>query len=291
MAIGYIPERDELGNIITNVDFAAGQKTPDGQIQKVAVYKAEGDSFIAVTPDFTDRTTWFQESIKVTDEVLTLDTGKTYNSANTFWINATHGKIYMEDAITVGGLPLHFGGTRIYPAQIKDNGTEIAEDTDYSINYDTGMVTLDADYTAIGSITATYYYATTSVYTIKPDDLKMIHIEHSELQFTGDLLMNAPVNFDIWVYNPGDLPNKMLYKRTTYKNIKDIINAANLGTGVIAPVDILTNPISVFPFDYATLKTLRSSQGAELRVSVEGDIPFSGEWGTATFYILSEAEQ
>jgi len=290
MGIGYIPERDELGNIVTNVDFTSSQKTPDGQIQKVAMYKAEGDSFISVTPDFTDKTTWYQESIKAIDEVLTLDTGKIYNSVNTFWVDATHGKIYMEDAITVGGVPLHFGGTRIYPAQIKDNGTEIAEDTDYSIDYATGIVTLDDSYTAVGSITATYYYATTSVFTIKPDALKMIHIEHSELQFTGDLVMNAPVDFDIWVYNPYDLPNKMLYKRTTYKNIKDIINAANLGTGVIAPVDILTNPISVFPFDYATLKTLRSSQGAELRVSTRGDTPFTGEWGTATFYVLSEDE-
>jgi len=282
-----IPERDELGNFISPAS-PLSELTPVGKHQKVAVYKAEGDSFISVTPDFTDKTTWHQESLLVVDEILTLDTGKIYNSANVYWVDAIHGKIYMEDSLTTTGVPLHFGGTLKYKVKIEDNGTEIIEDTDYSIDYATGIVTLDESYTATGSITATYYYATTSTFTIKPATGKIISLEHSELQFTSDLVMSNAIHFDIWVYNPGDLPNKMLYSRTTYKNIKDIINAANLGTGVIQPVDIINNPISVFPFDYATLKTLKSSDGAELRVSTEGHLPFQGEWGTATFYIMSE---
>lgn len=265
-------------------------QTPGGKIPKVSTYKAEGTSFINVTPDFTDKTTWYQESTKVMNEILTLDTGKIYNSINTYWVDATHAKIYMEDAITEDGTPMHFGGARKYPVKINDNGVEIIEDTDYSVNYVTGVVTLDAGYTAVGAITATYYYAGSSTFTIKPDMGSLIHIEHSELQFTSDLVMTMPVNFDIYVYNPMDLPNKMLYKRTRYKNIKDIINAANLGTGEITPVDVFTKAVCVFPFDYATLKTLKSSDGAELRVSIDDDIPFNGEWGTATFYILTESE-
>ena len=45
-----------------------------------------------------------------------------------------------------------------------------------------------------------------------------------------------------------------------------------------------------FPFNYATVKPFQSSLGAELRLKIDGDEPFSGEWGNATFYILSETE-
>ena len=98
------------------------------------------------------------------------------------------------------------------------------------------------------------------------------------------------VYFDLYVYNPADLPNKVLFKRTIYKNLKDIINASNLGTGVIKASDVFTQDVSVLPFAYATEITLQSSVGAELRVSTKGDVPFSGSWGTATFYIVSQDE-
>ena len=82
----------------------------------------------------------------------------------------------------------------------------------------------------------------------------------------------------------------MLYKRKRYKNIKDILNSANLGQGVIPAIDNFTNDILVFPFNYVTTQSLLSSQGAELRVSLSDDTALTGEWATATFYIMSEAE-
>lgn len=264
------------------------QLTEVQKVQKVAIYKAEGSSFINVTFDLTDKTTWFQEASRVADMPLALISGKDYQAPNTFLIDAVHGKIYMEDSLTENALPSYLGGVLKYKVIIKDNGIVINEGADVVIDYITGKFSLLETYTPVGEITATYYYAGSSMFTIKPDEGTVIHIEHSELQFTKDLVMSAPIHFDIYVYNPYDLPNKVLYKRTTYKNIKDIINAANLGTGVIDAVDILTNDVLVFPFDYATLKSLKHSEGAELRISVEGDVPFTGEWGTATFYLLKE---
>lgn len=285
---------DELTDYADNYQSKSNRKldnkTPDSNIPKVAIYKAQGDSEIKVSHDFTDKTTWYQESVKVMNEVLVVESGKIYTSSKTYWIDGNHGKIYMEDDITSDGTPMVYGGVPKYLAIIKNNGSDLVMGQDYEIDYVTGKVTLDASYTPSGDVTATFYYATTSMFTVIPEMGKMLNLQKSELQFTDDLVMNTPVNFDIYVYNPMDLPNKILYKRTKYKNIKDIINAANLGQGYIPAVDVMTRPVLVFPFDYATEKTLRSSQGAELRISLVNDVPFTGEWGTVTLYVMSEDE-
>ena len=115
-------------------------------------------------------------------------------------------------------------------------------------------------------------------------------IEHAELNFTKDIDLNAAIAFEIWVYNPYDLPNKVKYQEIVYKNIKDIISSANLGQGFIPKCSGLENDVLVFPFNYATVKPFQSSVGAELRLTIDGDEPFPGEWGNATFYILSKDE-
>ena len=104
------------------------------------------------------------------------------------------------------------------------------------------------------------------------------------------LIDAIPFNFEIWVYNPYDLPNKIKYRHTKYKNGKDFINAANLGQGYIPAFDNLTEDTLVFPFNYVTLKTFKNSEGAELRLSVDNHEQVSGSFGTCTFYTLTEDE-
>ena len=267
--------------------------TPEAKIQKVAVYKAEGSSTTKVSHDWTDKCTWYTESTQITDETLTLVAGKNYSSTKQFWIDANHGRIYAEDSLTTTGVPLHFGGVRKYSVIVKDNGTTLTEDTDYTVNYEDGEVDLDAGYTAVGDIVATYYYAGGASFVMAPLVDKKMVIEHAELQFSKDIQMQGAINFEVWVWNPDQVNypgQKMLYQKIVYKNMKDIINSANLGQGFIPAVGGLAQDVCVFPFNYATSKYFSYSTGAELRITLDGDLPMTGEWGTATFYILSENE-
>jgi len=300
--IEAIINQDDTENVDL-IDFEANYKaksnlpielrTGIAKIPKVSIYKAEGSSATKVTHDFTNKTTWFTNSILVENETLVLESGKIYTATNDHWIDLNHGNYYAEDNLTVNDIPLFYGGVRIYQNYVYDNGTELVEDTDYIIDHHTGKVTFDADYTIVGTITATYHYATDATWVIKPDAGKILHIEHSELQFSKDFVMSTPMKFEIWVYHPDQVsyPSmKIKYKETIYKNIKDIINAANLGQGFIPACSGLTNDVLVFPFSYATLISFQSSVGAELRVTMDIEDELAGEWATATFYSLSEDE-
>lgn len=252
------------------VPMAPAQKIP-----KVAVYRPEGSSTTVVSHDWTDPCTWYSKSSRATGETLTLDTGKIYDFANQNVIDLTHGRHYNEDVLTG------------YELKVYDNAVLKTEDTDYTMDYENGKVTFDAGYTVNGPVTADYSYANGSEWVLKPATGKVLHIEHAELQFSRNVQMN-PVAFEIWVYNPYDLPNKVKYQEIIYKNIKDVIGAANLGQGYIPAIDTLTEDIIVFPFNYATVKSLKDSDGAELRVRILDDTKYIGEFATATFYVLSE---
>ena len=60
------------------VEPADSQKTPDGGMQKVAIYKAEGSSATRVTHDFCNKCTWYSKAEHVVGKTLTLDSGSTY---------------------------------------------------------------------------------------------------------------------------------------------------------------------------------------------------------------------
>lgn len=257
------------------------QKSAVTQIPKVSVHKSEGSSGSIASHDWTDPCTWYTESTRVTGETLTLDAGKTYDMANNNIIDLVHGRVSDEDDFSSS-----------YLIKVYDNGVLKTEDTDYTVDYENGKVTFDAGYTVTGPVTADYSYESGSMFKLVPDSGKILHLEHAELQFCKNIQMNSGgyIDFDIYVYDPNDLPNKVLYKRKRYKNIKDILNSANLGQGSIPAIDGFTNDILVFPFNYVTTQSLLSSQGAELRVSLSDDTPLTGEWATATFYIMSESE-
>jgi len=241
----------------------------------VVSYKSEESSLHKVTHDFCNKTTWWQESTEVTGETLTLDTGTTYEAVNTHWIDVVNGVTTRQDL------------KQSYKPVIYDNGVEVA-DTDYTIDHAAGKVTFNSAPT--GPVTADYWKANGSTFTVEPDANTLLLIEHSEIQFSDDVAINTPLRFEIWVYNPLDLPNKVMYQAVQYSSMKDFVNEANLGTGVIKKLGDLPSDILVFPFNYGSIKPLQSSVGAELRVFSVEDLELTGSYGTATFYALSRNE-
>ncbi len=254
----------------------------------VAIYQSEGDFDSIVTHDLCDKTTWFNDSIRVTTETLILKSGTTdtYKSANTYWIDLTHGKHAKEYRINSN-----------YLVNIYDNGVKITEDVDYSIDYIAGEIVIQPNYTVVGVITADYSYATTSNFVLKPNPGEIFRINHVELDFAANLKM-SPVEFQIWVYNPGFNPSlpesqtnplKVLADKILYNNEKDILKVGNNITK-IAPWGALTNSVIRCEFDYGKPLDLVSSMGLELRLRILDDMPFIGEWSSATFYVTKESE-
>lgn len=241
---------------------------------RVYVKKPRGSSSVKISHDWCDKTTWYQGSVEVTGETLTKDLLlNKYYSDNENWIDLTHGKLYDEDSLADRKEPV-----------VYVNGSPVS--SGFTIDYKNGIV--DFSGPAGGTVSVDYWYADSSVMTFAPEEGKTMVIEHAELQCTKDISITGALNFEIWVTNPADPPNKILYKRTRYNNVKDLIASGNLGQGAIPACDVLTKDVIVFPFNYLTVKPFKSSDGAELRISVEGDLELGGEWATATFYVLSE---
>jgi len=264
------------GNLPTQVELP--KISPLSGRPEVVVIEAEGDGDSLPSHDFTDKTTWWQESARIMNETPTLISGKNYSLANTYIIDCTHGKITFE-------IELNMMNSII----VKDNGMMLTNDTDFTVDYVAGEITFDAGYTITGPLLVTYSYATNSNFTLVPEVGKRCRISNAEIQFTKDLVM-VPIKFEILAYNPADLPNKVVVFTKIYKNIKDIIAVARQGTGYIPAIAPFSQDILVFPFHYSPVIALNSSQGMELRVSTVGDVPMTGEWGMMTFYITTEDE-
>lgn len=269
---GWIPARDD-----------------DNRLRASVEPRKAGSGLIFVTHDWCDPTTWYTQSVRVTDEVL-VNSGdnKTFGSAHQNWIDLTHGKVYREDLLSAPYLPVvRVGGAIKTPrAPWADSGG------DYEIDYAAGTVTFFEVQT--GQVSACYSYENGSLFIVAPIPGKRLWVEYSEVQFSADIDIRSSTNFQPWAYNPADPPNKVpVVAPTTYKTLDNYIEEAN-GSYPIIPAMGGTRGFAqdrlTFPFKYATVKELLSSYGLEIRIWLEGDVPFGGEYGTATFYCTSYAE-
>lgn len=251
----------------------------------------EGSSVVIVSHNWCDPTTWYGQSVRVTGETLAdSGDGLTFNSAHQHWIDLSHGKIYQEDRISAAYLPnVYIDGVKaVERTPFADSGG------DFVIDYATGSVTFSASQ-AGKMITADYNYENGSRFLIAPDAGKILNIEDSEVQFSGDIVMNDTIYFQAWAYDPNNPPNKVpVSQSTVYKMIRDFVDEAR---GVYPEIPAiggakrgLAHSHVDFPFNYKTIKELVSSYGLEVRVWLEKDIPMGGEFATATFYCTSKSE-
>lgn len=246
-----------------------------------------GSGLICVTHNWCDPTTWYTQSVRVTGDTLEDGgDGLTFASGHESWIDLTHGKIYREDLISASYKPI-----------IKVDGVVKAERDpwavsggDYQIDYAAGTVTFFASQ-AGKTVTADYSYATSSLFIIAPTQGKRLWVEYSEVQFSADIDIRSTTHFQPWAYNPASPPSKIpAAAPTTYKNLDNYIEEAN-GSYPVIPAMGGTRGFAqarmTFPFHYPVVKELRSDFGVEIRVWLENDVPFGGEYGTATFYCTS----
>lgn len=276
-----VQEFEEL--FADRINRPINRKSDIQDIQEVSIHKAEAPSTTKVSHDWTDPTTWYQDSKKVETETLTTTDDLVFSGQNQNWINLVSGNLYDEDRIS-----------EPYKVKVFEDGVEIT--SGFSIDYKNGQVIFENSKNG-STVTVTYHYARSSKWCLTPNANSILILEHAELNLSSNVKMNAPISFNILASNPQfnpeqpvseTNPEKVIVQSIKYKNEKDIINAGNKGQGQIPAFGNLTNPTLVFPFEYATVKPLDSRQGVQLCLQIEDDKPYDGSYATASFYVISK---
>ena len=247
------------------------------------------------TPNLCDKTTWFAESVRITNEAVGTGDGSTtvFNLAHANVIDLTHGKISDEDFIT---------GT--YSLIVKVDGVEktqkIFNNTyDFELNYATGRITFVTAPANLKAIVATYSYSPTdagSTIYITPPTNKTFVLNQAECQFAANLELTTNLNIAIFTYNPGlgAPPNKYEYpgSRTIFKTFADFVNYSRGSFPIIPSIGGSSRGsaqnIIQLRFDYLSPIVLDSAYGAEIRIWLDNDIPYTGEKACVTFYGVIE---
>jgi hypothetical protein len=257
-------------------------------VQKVDITARMADAKTIISNNYADCCSWHHTSTQVISGALTQKTSgdlTVFEFPHDSIIDKEHGRITFEDKL---------GSTM--NVQLHEDGNAI--NSGYAINYMSGEVAFTSDKS--GDITANYFYKEDSNFIVSPGFGKLLKIMNVELQFSADVdfgTTDSEINFDTYVYNPYDLPNKILYSRTTYKNFKDFFNEANNTHSKVVPaIGELTKDVVIFAWQYPASKVLRSSQGTEIRINISDNKPIgsknggSTELSTVTFYCIEEGE-
>jgi hypothetical protein len=281
-------------------------KNPDG-VQLVDIVFKKGHigsaSRTIVSHEYSDRTTWYQRSVRVVDEVLIEDSsGLSWSAVNANWINiysnkftAQYNRLQKRDG--------SFGKQNDYEYIIKVN--DIVQTSGFSVDYINGIVTFDTSQSG-NTVKATYSHndniAFCSEFIVKPAPGTKYGIEHVECQFSQSTVLSGAFRFEIWAGNTlaffdgAGWVNALFdggygQYRMDYRNFVDFINMGNLGTGSIPVLSGHSSDICVFPFNYIKAITLKSSQLSFIRITVVGDVATTNcDLSTVTFYLEESPE-
>ena len=286
------------------VDFRKSPKTTSDGLSRVAMEKTTVSRKTLYTHDWTDPTTWYEQSVRVVDEVATNSgDNQSYQLAHNNVIDNYHGKISEEDNLFDSD-----GHSYRVSVSVNDQDGYVEQDPhyasggDYTINYSDGYVDFTYALDSSDTVKVTYHYENGSRFTIAPTSGKELKIMLAEVQFSTDVIMTDSVHFDTYAYAAVFAPQlglppgtKIKIQGIIYKGMKDFYNdavraypkmAAIGGTGYrSANFDMV-----VLDWDYVAAASLHSSYGMETRVFLEHDTPLDGSFGTATFYCTSEDE-
>lgn len=278
----HIPTPLPNSNVQT-VDIVNDRLSPRGR-QEVSAYEPEGIGATIVTYNYCDKTSWWQNALPITMEVLVAATvlgvpsTTIFNASHGFIVDMNHGHIYDEDT-AVAADP-------ILIAKIYIN--DVLQTSGYTLNYRTGVVTFSAP--VVGVVKASYKYATDSYFTIKPRPGHVLSILTVQAQISTDCFINCPIVFEAWVdtllYGKIPVPNSKI----SYKNERDFIYSCNGGEEMIKGWGNYPYDTKVLTFSYSRPKPLHYSESVEIRIYTENHVEITGRLLNATFYIASEEE-
>lgn len=262
-----------------------------------------GTEVIYGTHNFSDKTTWFGQSIRVVGEEATDDgAGTTWSLVHDFVIDLTHGKIFDENQYVLDQQTENSGDPHGYAVVVKVNDVTktmrapfATSGGDYEVNYIAGKIVFFASQ-AGNTVTVDYSYADGSAFIIKPDPDHNIDIEKAKAAWSDNFVMNDSVLFEVWgsaaVFAPLlELPlgTKIPIQTTEYKTLTQLTAEASEYVPFAIPATGgsprgLSYPQHIIEFRYGTIRRLLSAAGIELHIRLANNTPMGGEYTTATFY-------
>lgn len=265
---------------VPQVEIVGQAKTTQG-LPKFSMYEAEGGAATIISHGFNDKCSWYMGSVQVIKGPMS-NTELVYSDPNskTHFIDLEHGRLYDEDNIMLQT-------SNKYKVKVYVDDVEVL--SGFTIDYVLGNITFDEAPT--GVVTASYHYADKSWYCLRPKSGKVMSIKAAEVQFSSDAQINSPLVFSPWFvdhpsYGTMEIPGQQI----KYKNAKDFISACNEGQGLIPAWGELTKDVHVFPFQYARPKPVKHSDYIEIRIYCEDHNAVTGEFATATFYVVIDDE-
>jgi hypothetical protein len=263
----------------------------------------EGDAINFYSPNFCDKTSWYENATAVSEFELT-DSGDltTWNTDGTHpgpWVDLYHGKIFKEDdilaiytdCVVLVEVSTDSGSTWTPKTQNTFDDT----DGDYSVDYDNGTVTFNSALSSGDQVRASFSKAPSSLtWTVKPATGKRLKLMYCEIQLTEDAEFACDFVYETWAYNPYDLPNKIKINEFRYKTISDLLYESTgvyptlPAVGGTGPRGINNKKVVIFPFNYSTCRDMKDSLGVEVRV--KSSDAHVGTMATTTFYCLCEDE-
>lgn len=298
-------DTDSISIVETMADDLVGlkdvSKTTDNFL-KVAPEPREGDAINFYSPNFCDKTTWYEEATAVSEFELT-DSGDltTWNTDGTHpgpWVDLYHAKIFKESEVLA-----NYPDCAVLVEVSTDDGSTWPDKTqnsidgadgDYSVDYDNGTITFNSALNEGDRVRASFSKSpSTLLWTVAPGAGKRLRLMYCEIQLTTDAEFESDFVYETWAYNPYDPPNKVKINEFRYRSVSDLLFES---TGVYPTIPALggTGPrglnkeVVIFPFNYNTARDMKASQGVEIRV--KSDAVHTGTMATTTFYCLSEDE-
>lgn len=289
-------------------------KQPDG-VPQFARAPRDGSEWVVGSHNFCDPCSWFGDSVRSENETLTdSGDGLTFTSAHENWIDMVSGRMHNDDIWVQVQQMMNPGDPHGYAVTVKVDGAEAtmrepfeASGGDYEVNWDEGKVTFFSSQ-AGKTVTASYSYATTNTFYVRPMPGKMLLIEDAECDVSLDVHMTDAIAYSAWHYNP-ETEHYVCDMEARYKRSGQI-NTEARGCFPIyeavgaSPAEKQIEDIKEFrrksrgmkhgrqgaPFQYATAKKIRSSYLQEVRVYTTHGRAFDGEHVTMTFYCLEQDE-
>ena len=302
-------DEDEMYRVVgahTGAPSTRRNRTPDGKVIVVPDAAEDYDTPTIISPDWTDPTTWYSTAAWETGVVLT-DTGDglTFQSPHTNWIDLRGGKLTQ--------------GHQIWPEYQFDVKVDGVSQPVNDLNGNGGVCTVDAAAGTVtfssppgGQVTADYSRMVDSTWIVAPEPGKKLTIRAVEVQFSSDVVLTTAAVFApyglVEVFAPqmavsggGQIPDgtKIALKERRYERMYNYIDEAQRAYPTIPPLGGpgwrgFTKDVHVFRWPYVdgygSPITLYSSMGMELRIYLEGHVPFQGERATVTLYARSQDE-
>lgn len=301
---------------------AIAQRQSDG-IPQIAIAPTTGSETVIASHNLCDKCSWFGDSVRVTDETLTdAGNGTLFGSTHDHWIDMVSGRVHNDDGWVVDQKVRNPTDPHGYEAIIKVGGvTQTMREPfevsggDYEVIWETGQVQFFV--APVGAVTASYSYATTSNFYVRPSPGKVLRILKAEVDVAMGAVMTDTVMYDIWAVvdavapqlMPGIPSGTMIpIGEVVYKRMGQISAEAQ---GAYPSIEVLgasdaelamsldefrrksrgtRSKVQALPFNYSTSRDLSAAAMMEVRVHTKHDRPFEGDTVTVTFYCVSKDE-